>query len=78
MRRIWKKYSKFWLKRMKEKLVKHIQSPEFEKEVAEVLVSAMPKSLQDKVSEKQSLKIAVAGIDKMTDKVAESLGFPAD
>tara|TARA_R100000773_G_scaffold4714_4_gene5315 strand:+ start:1199 stop:1435 length:237 start_codon:yes stop_codon:yes gene_type:complete len=78
MRRILKKYKKFIFKYVFEIVVKHIQSPEVEEQVAKVLVSKMPKSLKDKVTDKQSLKMATASIDTLTDKVAESLGFPAD
>ena len=78
MRRILKKYKKFIFKYVFEIVVKHIQSPEVEEQVAKVLVSKMPKALKDKVTDKQSLKMATASIDTLTDKVAESLGFPAD
>tara|TARA_B100001094_G_scaffold243345_1_gene239436 strand:+ start:916 stop:1152 length:237 start_codon:yes stop_codon:yes gene_type:complete len=78
MRRVWKKYKKFIFKRVFDIVVKHIQSPEVEEQVAKVLVSKMPKALKDKVTDKQSLKMATASIDTLTDKVAESLGYPAD
>ena len=78
MRRILKKYKKFIFKYVFEIVVKHIQSPEVEEQVAKVLVSKMPKALKDKVTDKQSLKMATASIDTLTDKVAESLGYPAD
>ncbi len=78
MRRVWKKYKKFIFKRVFDIVVKHIQSPAVEEQVAKVLVSKMPKALKDKVTDKQSLKMATASIDTLTDKVAESLGYPAD
>tara|TARA_R100000742_G_C4267316_1_gene85508 strand:+ start:920 stop:1156 length:237 start_codon:yes stop_codon:yes gene_type:complete len=78
MRRVWKKYKKFIFKRVFDIVVKHIQSPEVEEQIAKVLVSKMPKALKDKVTDKQSLKMATASIDTLTDKVAESLGYPAD
>ena len=78
MRRILKKYKKFIFKYVFEIVVKHIQSPEVEEQVAKVLVSKMPKALKDKVTDKQSLKMATASIDAVTDKIAESLGYPAD
>jgi hypothetical protein len=78
MKRLLRKYKKFVFKYVFEIVVKHIQSPAVEEQVAKVLVSKMPKALKDKVTDKQSLKMATASIDTLTDKVAESLGFPAD
>tara|TARA_X000001382_G_scaffold24869_3_gene15489 strand:- start:1167 stop:1403 length:237 start_codon:yes stop_codon:yes gene_type:complete len=78
MKRLLRKYKKFVFKYVFEIVVKHIQSPEVEEQVAKVLVSKMPKALKDKVTDKQSLKMATASIDTLTDKVAESLGYPAD
>ena len=78
MRRILKKYKKFIFKYVFNIVVKHIQSSAVEEQVAKVLVSKMPKALKDKVTDKQSLKMATASIDAVTDKIAESLGYPAD
>lgn len=78
MKRLLRKYKKFVFKYVFEIVVKHIQSPAVEEQVAKVLVSKMPKALKDKVTDKQSLKMATASIDTLTDKVAESLGYPAD
>lgn len=78
MKRLLRKYKKFVFKYVFEIVVKHIQSPEVEEQVAKVLVSKMPKALKDKVTDKQSLKMATASIDAVTDKIAESLGYPAD
>lgn len=78
MKRLLRKYKKFVFKYVFEIVVKHLQSPAVEEQVAKVLVSKMPKALKDKVTDKQSLKMATASIDTLTDKVAESLGYPAD
>ena len=78
MKRLLRKYKKFVFKYVFEIVVKHIQSSAVEEQVAKVLVSKMPKALKDKVTDKQSLKMATASIDTLTDKVAESLGYPAD
>ena len=78
MKRLLRKYKKFVFKYVFEIVVKHIQSSAVEEQVAKVLVSKMPKTLKDKVTDKQSLKMATASIDTLTDKVAESLGYPAD
>jgi uncharacterized membrane protein YheB (UPF0754 family) len=78
MKRLLRKYKKFVFKNVFEIVVKHIQSSAVEEQVAKVLVSKMPKALKDKVTDKQSLKMATASIDAVTDKIAESLGYPAD
>jgi|TARA_Y100001973_G_C4972500_1_gene220286 uncharacterized membrane protein YheB (UPF0754 family) len=78
MKRLLRKYKKFVFKYVFEIVVKHIQSSAVEEQVAKVLVSKMPKALKDKVTDKQSLKMATASIDAVTDKIAESLGYPAD
>jgi|TARA_R100001460_G_scaffold19327_1_gene40401 uncharacterized membrane protein YheB (UPF0754 family) len=78
MRRILKKYKKFIFKYVFDIVVKHIQSPEVEEQVAKALVSKLPKALKEKVTDKQSVSMAVASIDAVTDKIAESLGYPAD
>ena len=78
MKRLLRKYKKFVFKYVFEIVVKHIQSSAVEEQVAKVLVSKMPKTLKDKVTDKQSLKMATASIDAVTDKIAESLGYPAN
>ena len=76
MKRLLRKYKKQINAGIFKKIVDFIQKPEVEESVANVIVNMLPK--QKGFGAKEQKAIAVAVIDKMTDKIAVSLGLQAD
>tara|TARA_R100001463_G_scaffold54588_1_gene105645 strand:+ start:920 stop:1150 length:231 start_codon:yes stop_codon:yes gene_type:complete len=76
MKRIYKKYKKWIHAVVFKKIVEYLQRPEVEGAVADVIAEKLP----DKkgFGNKEQKAIAVVVIDKITDKVAVSLGLKAD